>query len=1125
MYEHMNNVFSKKKFLTAVLLVAVSTCFSQQSDPVWPVKNAGFLQGFELQVAGESLDFLPGLTNGQVALLTRANGSSLEFQSSVVPGNYNEPYVSLVWSAAISKKLQERPASFRMYINNKEYFTFFTHEDSLSANWAIKSGDADLTFVTTEITKPSLDAFGYMFLNIPTTEIRKGERISIKVEGGNQNSMDWYMPFGIPVTNEQHVLAEPALVRTSDGLRQRVRVEIKHAGKPTTIQLKLGDKIIERSHLTPGKRIFYLMHEAVNESKQVNLEIAIAGTSATMHRVVLNPIRKFEVYFLPHSHVDIGFTHKQADVEKLQWENLELAIDLAERTKNYPEGSRFKWNVEGTWAIEGYLKNASGEKKQRFLDAVEKGWIGLDALYASQLTGLQREEEMINNQRFAGKLSDQYGFNITTAMISDVPGYSWGMVESLAQTGVKYLSSGPNHMPHLPHGGYQVGHTLETWGDVPFYWTSASGKQKILFWMTSHGYSWFHSWSIDLLSKAGGDPVLKFLYELEKQKYPYDIVQLRYTIGNDNGPPDVTMPDFIKEWNGTYAYPKMRIATNREMMEAFEKRYGDKLPVYGGDFTPYWEDGAASSALETGINRKTADRLVQAETLSAMIGSPKDASARFDDAWRNVVLFSEHTWGANISKSQPESEFTKALWDVKQNFAINGQKQAEALIQDALESIASEGTEVEAFQILNTTSWTRSNLVTLPANWNLKEIRITDENGEKIETQILSNGSVAFVAKNVPALSSRRYYIRKAKKKERVKALSEAYQLSSGNIKISFNQKTGDIASIRFKGGPNLVNERDTLGFNAYWYGGLIKSNLQKQNNDPTFEVMENGKVLTKIRITSSAPGAESLIREVQLVNGLDEIYLTNVVDKKKVLKDENVRFSFPFDIPDGQVRIDIPWATVKPEGDQLKGANKNFYSVQRWVDMSNQNMGITLATLEAPLLEIGDMNGQQWMTDMAVRPWIKEYIPSETLFSWVMNNAWFVNYKAWQAGKIPFHYVLRPHAAFDDFKTKKFGIEQTQPLLAVPVAKDSEIIKPVLTLKDASNIIITSIKSSLDKKALIIRFFNPTDEAGKAAITWGRFKPASLYISSAREQQVSPTGNTISLEPWQVQTLRVELP
>lgn len=1121
----MNKMFSTKKLLVFVLLLGAEVSWAQKTENYWPTRANQFFQGFEVQVSGEVLDFLPGLTNGQVALLTRAgNGTqSLEFQSSVIPSNYSDQYVSLVWSTALAQQLQEPAGSFTLYINNDKYFTFYSHKDSLATNWNLKNGQVDLSFVATEITKQSQDAFGYMFLNIPTDLIKKGERVSIKVVGGNQNSMDWYMPFGIPVTNEQNILAEPALVKTEEGLKQRIRVEIKHAGSPSRIQFKIDNRLVESAPLKPGKKVFYLLHDPVSSSKEVLLEIAIDGKPKNRQKVLLKPVRKFEVYFLAHSHVDIGFTHTQDDVEKLQWRNFELAIELAEKTKDYPDGARFKWNAEITWAIEGYLKHASEEKKQRFIKAVKNGWIGLDALYGSQLTGLQREEEMMNNQRYAHELAERYGLNISSAMISDVPGYSWGSVESLAQSGVKYFSSGPNHMPHLPHGGYQVGYTLETWGDVPFYWTSASGKQKVLFWMTSHGYSWFHSWSVDILSKAGGDPVVNFLEELENQQYPYDIVQLRYTVGNDNGPPDETMPDFIKQWNETYEYPKMRIATTLEMMEALEKRYGDQLPTYTGDFTPYWEDGAASSALETGINRKTADRLVQIETLTAMLNPSDNNKAQFDNAWRNVVLFSEHTWGANISKSQPDSEFTKSLWEVKQGFALNAEKETDLLMEDALKTIASKEENIEAFQILNTTSWPRTNLVSLPQAWKLAGKKIMDEAGNAIETQSLSDGSVVFVAKDIPALGSKKYLVKKGINKAKTDVLVSQYAISNENVSLELNPETGNIASLKLKNGSNLIDNQDTLGFNAYWYGGLIKAHLEKQGK-PTFEVMEKGNVLSKIRVTSSAPGAESLIREIQLVNGLDDVFLTNIVNKKRVVENENVRFSFPFDIPNGQVRIDIPWATVKPEQDQLKGANKNFYSVQRWVDVSNAEGGITLAPIEAPLLEIGDMNGQKWMSDMTTRPWIREYEPSTKLFSWVMNNAWFVNYKAFQEGPIPFHYVLRPHAVFNDFETKKFGIEQTQPLLVVPTTKHVPLIKPMLTLNGHANIIITSLKTSRDGKALMIRFFNPTDDNGKTSLVWNTIKPTNVYLSSPIEQTLETMGNDISLSPWEVMTIRVEL-
>ncbi|MCE7864350.1 MAG: glycosyl hydrolase family 38 [Bacteroidetes bacterium CHB5] len=1125
MFEHMNNILHVRFYILFLAELLSFTGFSQERLSDWPVKNANFLQGFELKLQGEVLDFLPQLGPGNIALLTRANknSQSLQFQTAIIPAVNHDEYLSFVWGAAISRRLQEPAGSFTVYINDEKYFTFYSHKDSLEASWILKQGNAELAFVSTEMTKETQDAFGYMFLNLPAKSFTKGGRLTLKIVNGNQESMDWYMPFSVPVKNELIILAEPALVKVDGVLKQRVRVELNHAAGASKLELTIGNSPKRTTVLKPGRQIFYLHHDPVAVSTTKNLIVRIEGMPDLVEKVTLNPVKKFEVYFLPHSHVDIGFTHTQADVEKLQWRNFEKAISLAEKTKDYPDGAKFKWNAEITWAVEGYLATASPEKKKRFIEAVKKNHIGLDAAYGSQLTGLQREEEMINNQRYALKLNEEYGLGITTAMSSDVPGYSWGTVESMAQSGIRYFSSGPNHMPHLPHGGYQVGYTLDVWGDVPFYWESASGKEKILFWMTSHGYSWFHDWSVDILSKAGGDPILKFLSELESQNYPYDLVQLRYTIGNDNGPPDETMPDFIKNWNETYAFPKLRIATTKEMMEEFEKRYASQIPTYRGDFTPYWEDGAASSALETGLNRKSADRLVQAETLWCMLMPTRDSISAFDSAWRKIVLFSEHTWGAASSKTHPDGELTKSIWKVKQRFALDGDKETTTLLNMALKTISTDEQTIKALQVLNTTSWNRTDLVTLPANWNLADSRITDEAGKPVLTQRLQNGDVAFVARDIPALGSKKYYIKKGNSRKTIPMHTTPYSISNGRIHVGLNSKNGNINLLTYLNGANLINDKDTLGFNAYWYGGIMNLNLKKQGS-PSFEITEQGSVLSSIKVTSQAPGAESLTREIQLVNGLDAVYITNVVDKKPILENENVRFAFPFHIPNGQVRIDIPWATVKPETDQLKGANKNFYSVQRWVDVSDDYTGVTMATIEAPILEIGAMNGQNWMADLAVRPWISTYEPSSTLFSWVMNNAWFVNYKASQEGKIPFHYILKPHGPFNDIESKKFGIEQTHPLIVVPVNINTEPIKPILTLSPQSNLIITSLKKSRDGKAIMIRFFNPTYAPGNGTILWGNIKPKQLYKSSFKEEKNGIELSTLTLAPWEVRTIRVEL-
>jgi alpha-mannosidase len=171
---------------------------------------------------------------------------------------------------------------------------------------------------------------------------------------------------------------------------------------------------------------------------------ALAAETTRPQKAAGRLAHKWTIYLLPHSHVDIGYTKLQTLVEADQKRFLEEAIALARRTADYPEGARFKWNVEVLWAVDSYLRDAGPAKRQELIEAVRKGWIGLDALYVNELTGLCRPEELLHLTDYARELNRRFGLTIDSAMISDVPGYAWGIVPALAHAGAKYLSACPN---------------------------------------------------------------------------------------------------------------------------------------------------------------------------------------------------------------------------------------------------------------------------------------------------------------------------------------------------------------------------------------------------------------------------------------------------------------------------------------------------------------------------------------------------------------------------------------------------------------------------------------------------------------------------------------------------------
>ena len=402
---------------------------------------------------------------------------------------------------------------------------------------------------------------------------------------------------------------------------QSVSVRIFHTGQPADAELHIGEQPAEKIHLQTGLQTVEAFTPPLEKATELPVSLSIAAETVARAQVELGPARKWEVYILMHSHNDIGYTDIQPNIAKKQAHNVLRALELIRQTKDYPAGARFKWNLEVLMPYEDFHAIATPQQEKEFEQAVHDGTIGIDAMYANLLTGVCRGEELVRQFTFATALGRRCGVKVDSMAISDVPGLTWGVVPALVQNGVKYISDGPNANPGSMDGD-RIGYVRVQWEYKPFYWQSPSGREKVLYWGAQGGYSIGHGFP----SITAALPVL--FRRLNEGKYPYDIVQLRWTKG-DNGPPDEAVMDAVREWNAKYAYPRLIIATTSEAFHAFEKRYADKLPTYRGDLTPYWEDGAASGARETATNRHTADRLLQAETLWALLNPGHFSRGRF----------------------------------------------------------------------------------------------------------------------------------------------------------------------------------------------------------------------------------------------------------------------------------------------------------------------------------------------------------------------------------------------------------------------------------------------------------------------------------------------------------------
>ncbi|MBN2064126.1 MAG: hypothetical protein JW745_04930, partial [Sedimentisphaerales bacterium] len=513
---------------------------------------------------------------------------------------------------------------------------------------------------------------------------------------------------------------------------QLLNLTLETIGKSSDITITANGQKVTTGQIKAGTYPMELAVPATEVEKTVKLEIRQANKIIAAKDITVPAMRKWEINLIHQTHLDIGYTEPQEDILNLQVQHLYDALDYIDKSKDYPVEAQFKYHPEGMWAVDEFMRRASETDKARLVDAARKKLIHIDVMYAQAMTGGYREEELFELMGSAVRFCKKYGIELNSCTQSDVPGYTWGLVSALAHNGIKYISVGPN-------GGHRVGHTFY-WADKPFYWLGADGKSKVLFWMDGTGYSRFHGQPKGHIVKES--EVLRLINDLQKKDYPYDMVMLRYCIERDNGSPNPALSDGVKSWNEKYAWPKLIIARNSDFLADFEKKHGESLPTISGDFTPYWEDGMASTAADTGTNRRTADRLEQAQILWSMLQADTDWQEQFDAAWEKVIMYDEHTWGAWNSISNPDSEFARTQAEYKSRFAQDGARMANNILEQIL-TPATDNTKT--FAVYNTTSWSRSELVTLTPEQSKAGDIVSDENNKPVPSQRLAGGELVFL--------------------------------------------------------------------------------------------------------------------------------------------------------------------------------------------------------------------------------------------------------------------------------------------------------------------------------------------------------------------------------------------
>ncbi|MEW5978648.1 MAG: polysaccharide lyase family protein [Acidobacteriota bacterium] len=931
----------------------------------------------------------------------------------------------------------------------------------------------------------------------------------------------------------------------------RLRIPFERRYRKGLATIQLGAQRIQQP-LTPpnaefGVQVETLEIPAPDKATTVELKIELDGKNRQV-RQTLSPARKWTVYICPKVHNDVGYTDIQPHVNELDTRNTDTVLDILEK---FPF---FKFNFETAWLVDNYLDTRPPKYRQLFFDWAAKGRATVNVFYLNLLTGLCSGEELHRAMYYTHKLHREHGSNFDFACLTDAPSHTWFLPSLLSGVGVKAFSNGSNQTraPILHHSSLNE--------DSPFYWEGINGE-RVMMWYARSYSQWKRLTGPGFVEAVASYDYLKtsvpqFLLRYLRDDYPFDAVMVYGAYVDNAAVPETAEAPLIERWNQEFKYPKLVVGSDADYFDHIQKRFANQLKVYRGDAGAYWEDGAASTAQATTLNRQSQQILLSAETLASLatLLEPRFRypAEEFWSAWRNVMFYDEHTWGAYTSTQQPDRTFVTRQWEIKESYATRANLDARNLLARGMnrlcQQMAVEGDTIFAFNLQNTA---RTAPLEVEINKGQHLVDLSTQRPVPLDVVMEKDGwrQVRFLADNVPAFGYKGYALRSLEEPSESRSHKEdlsGQTIENTHYRLTVEPRTGAIRSLVDKASnKELVDPASPYGLNRYLYvsGGHDTRIIDNVHGRPAADLQIEPSALAHIVENLKTPLGQRLVVESRakntplirteyiLYDRLKRVDIHNFVNRTGTRENEAIYFAFPFAARQPELAYQIQNGWVRPNRDQLPGACREWFTTQNLTHVKDGNFSIALATPDSPLITLTDINRGKWLKNLEMT--------NGHVFSYVMNNYWFTNYKAAQSGGFQFRYFITSGEGMGAEQLGGFDAETRDPVLAYPLlssfsASVAQTDRPFAAASgsfltvESPTLQVVVLKEAEDHDGFILRLRETGGRSGEAELAVPILRLREAFLCNGVEvnqQELNVTSGTIRF-PYQANqyvTLRLK--
>ena len=823
------------------------------------------------------------------------------------------------------------------------------------------------------------------------------------------------------------------------------------------------------------------------------LPAAPLPTPAAESAPVPKPARIKQIDLIHFSHTDYGFTDHPSVCHELYRRYLDVALDAALGTTNYPEGSRFCWTAETTEPVRAWWEAATPARRKAFLEAIRLGQIEVSALPLNNTPFLNREQWKTMIHWLPEDLWT--AVHPRTAVQNDVNGFPRAGALRLLDAGVKRLFTGIN----------------EDSGGVPFprpaaFWWKMPDDRRFFVWLNigyGSGFDFFEprEWRQGPVPRAADtryrpprsgeilradEPAvraahrrcLERILEIEKSGYQADILAISITSQwrFDNDPPFPPMSDFVVAWNQLGLQPRIRLVTVSQAMDDLEKALGPSAPVQQGEWTDWWANGTASAPREVAASRMAKRYLTAAQ--SPLWGPMPDSARRTaNELYRELCLFDEHTWGSSLSVALPYSLDTQGQFNEKARLAYRPMAKAEWLLAQRVRTRLIN--ESEGLWLANPTKapfsgWVKMLRTAFRDNYQSVEDPQTGQArpilgepglqpwGRPTKPEDLSPEDVAATfSDNVPNWQAK-FWVEKlpanSVQQLRLSTRTVAETVATnpppptieedaqgwpagatwpGMKKSLFLGGLGDFVAIKVSGfAPRWVNS-------DIWSAGGAQREKMRQEHFSEVPARVKGKATrqeTPHTILYSQwlehPRLKWAVRRVEIWKHESRARLTFRLNRISSLDPEIFYLAFPLPCDGVLPRFSSGGESFTPFYDQLPGTCRDYFAVDAWAHYPTPEGDWLWVTHDAPLVTLG---GPQPLAKL-------RKVPERTalLMAMLYNNFWYTNFLGDSPGVMEFVFDLIWRGTIDgDAQAEALAQSLTlEPVFQInPAAKESPLL------------------------------------------------------------------------------------